>query len=289
MVEYQYDGVNRSGKRVSGKVDAPTEGELRMILRAQGIRPTKVSKVGALNMDLGALFTKGVGSVPLEVLVTFTRQLQVLTGSGIPLVQGLEILTDQATGVIFKNVIISIREKVSQGSYLWEALGAYPKIFPKLYVALIRAGEASGSMDSMLKRLSKYLEDSDRIRKLVKSTMMYPIIVTVIGIGVVAMMLIFVIPKFEAMLNNSGQELPLPTAIIIDVSHFLINNIWYILVALGVSIYVLNRYFKSDEGKAVKDRILFRLPLFGDMLQKSGVARFSRDNADVAFVRGQSY
>ena len=249
---------------------------MRMILRGQGIRPTKVSKVGAMNMDLGNLLTRGVATVSLETLVTFTRQLQVLTGSGIPLVQGLEILTDQASSVVFKNVIIAIREKVSQGSYLWEALGAYPKIFPKLYVALIRAGEASGSMDSMLKRLSKYLEDSDRIRKLVKSTMMYPVIVTLIGVLVVALMMIFVIPKFETMLISSGQELPLPTAIIIEISHFLINNILYILGALALTGYLANRYLQSDEGKAVKDRILFRLPLFGDMLQKSGVARFSR-------------
>jgi type IV pilus assembly protein PilC len=274
---YEYQGVDKSGKKASGKLEFQTEGELRMALREQGIRPIKIARGGeSLDSKIAKMFGGGLKSVPMIVLVGFTRQLQVLMGSGIPLVQGLDILADQQSDATMKTVIIAVREKVSQGSYLWEALGNYPQIFPKIYLALIRAGEASGSMDAMLKRLSRYLEDSDRTMKMIKSAMMYPIIVSCVGSGVVALMLIFVIPKFEDMLKSAGQELPGPTLFVIFLSHFLIANILYILGGIGVAVYLLRRYIKSDEGRAVKDRIMFRMPLFGPMLQKGGVARFSR-------------
>jgi len=192
------------------------------------------------------------------------------------LVQGLEILTDQAGSVTLKNILLAVREKISQGGYLWESLSTYPNVFPKLYVALVRAGEASGALDQMLKRLARYLEDSDRLQKMLKSAMMYPIIVISIGVGVVALMLIFVIPKFEEMLTTAGQALPLPTQIVIDMSHFLVNNILFIIGGAGVGGYLARRYLKSTEGRALVDRITFRLPLFGPLAQKSGIAKFSR-------------
>src|SRR4051812_39866608 len=120
MAEYLYQGVDRSGKKVSGKLDVPSEGDLRMALRSQGIRPTSISKPGVLNSDLGTLIKGQVRNVPIEQLVTFTRQLQVLIGSGIPLVQGLEILTDQSAVGNLKTILTEIKNKVSQGSYLWE-------------------------------------------------------------------------------------------------------------------------------------------------------------------------
>jgi type IV pilus assembly protein PilC len=275
MLEYQYNGVDKTGKKVSGKMQAGSEGELRMALRAQGIRPTKISS-GAGLRNLGATLTGTTGTVPIEVLVAFTRQLQTLIGSGIPLVQGLEILSEQATHPRMKAVATAVKDKVSTGAYLWQALGAYPNIFPKLFIALIRAGEASGSMDQMLKRLSRYLEDADKLRKLLKSAMMYPIVVVSIGIGVIALMLVFVIPKFEEMLKQSGQELPMPTQVVIDISHFMVGNIVYIVLGLGFSIFTFNKYRKSEEGRAVIDRVMFKAPLFGNLAQKGGVARFSR-------------
>jgi type IV pilus assembly protein PilC len=175
-----------------------------------------------------------------------------------------------------KGIISTLKEKVSSGTYFWEALSGYPKVFPKLYIALIRAGEASGSIDQMLKRLSRYLEDNERLRKMLKSAMMYPIIVVSIAVGVIALMLIFVIPTFEELLKTSGQELPGPTQFVITMSHMLVDNIVYILVGGGTAGYLVFRYIRSDEGRAFLDRALFRAPLFGDLMQKGGVARFSR-------------
>lgn len=276
MPEFSYQGIDKAGKRVTGKVEAGNEGELRMSLRTQGVRPTKIAKANS-GTTLGSRLSGSTGgSVPIEVLVAFTRQLQVLIGSGIPLVQGLDILVDQANHSTMKAVAVDIRDKVSSGAYLWQTLQAYPNVFPKLFVALIRAGEASGSMDQMLKRLCRYLEDADRLRKMLKSASMYPIIVVSIGIGVISLMLIFVIPKFEELLKGSGQELPGPTQFIIDLSHFLVGNIAYIIVGGIALYYVVTRYFKSEEGRAFRDRVLYNAPLFGNIMQKGGVARFSR-------------
>ncbi len=276
MPDYQYQGVDRSGKKITGKVNAPNEGELRMILRGQGIRPVRIAKLSALKSDLGSLFKGGQVSISLQTLVIFTRQLQVLISSGIPIVQGLEILSEQATDKTMRGIMAAVKEKVSSGAYFWEALSAYPKAFPTLYVSLIKAGETSGAIDQMLKRLSRYLEDSDRLRKLLKGAMMYPVIVVIIGIVVIAAMMIFVIPKFEELLKSSGQELPGPTQFVINLSTFMVNNIVYIMAGTGTFIFLVMKFVQSKEGKAMLDRVLFRAPLFGNLAQKGGCARFCR-------------
>ena len=275
MAEFQYQGVDRAGKKVTGKLDAPSEGDLRMILRSQGVRPVRIGKVGVLNQDLGKLITGSATRVPMAQLVTFTRQLHVLISSGVPLVQALEVLIEQS-GPALKNIVSVIKDKVSGGTYLWEAVGSYPQVFPKIYSALVRAGESSGSLDQMLRRLSRYLEDSDRLRRMLKSAMMYPIVVTLIGIGVIGALLVFVIPKFESLLRSSGQDLPAPTQMVISTSHFLVNNFLFVAVFIGVASYLLVKYVKSAEGKAVIDRLVFYMPIFGPVAQKAAVARFAR-------------
>jgi type IV pilus assembly protein PilC len=212
----------------------------------------------------------------VSVVVLFTRQLQLLISSGIPLVQGLEVLIEQANHPGMKAVLVQIREKVSQGSYLAESMASYPRTFSNLYVSLIRAGEASGSMEQMLRRLSKYLEDEDRLKKMIKSAMMYPIIVTCIGIAVMIVMLVFVIPKFEAMLKSTGQELPAVTQAVIDMSHFVQHNFLFLAGGVAATVYSYKAYVATKEGRALKDRIVFRAPIFGIIAQKSGIARFSR-------------
>lgn len=275
MAEFQYQGVDKDGKKVEGTLEAPSEGDLRMLLRSMGVRPTKITKPGIMQADLGML-VRGGGSVKSETLVAFTRQLQVLISSGIPLVQALEILGEQSSDRTMQTTISVIKEKVSAGTYLWEAVSGAPKIFPKLYIALVRAGESSGSLDQMLKRLTRYLEDAERLKRLVKGAMIYPIGVIIVGIAVVTMMLMFVIPKFETLLVSSGQELPMPTRVVINLSHFIGSNFIYLAAGFGAFGYLGFRYLRSPEGRAVKDRVLFKLPLFGALAQKAAVARFSR-------------
>jgi type IV pilus assembly protein PilC len=276
MPEFLYIGVDKEGKKAEGKLEATDEGQVRVMLRGMGVRPTRINKAGALQRDLGSLLSRGGTSMSIEELVIFTRQLQVLISSGVPLVQSLEILGEQAARAGSRSMILAIKEKVSSGTYLWQALSEYPKAFPKLFISLIRAGESSGSMDVMLKRLTRYLEDNDRLQKLVKSALMYPAIVVSIGLLVVLVMLGYVIPKFESLLAGSGQELPGPTKFVIDLSHFIVDYFYAIAGGLGGGGYFGFTYFKSPEGRAFRDRVLFRAPIFGNLMQKSGVARFSR-------------
>ncbi|MCM2321635.1 MAG: type II secretion system F family protein [Oligoflexia bacterium] len=277
MSEYTYEGIDKTGKRITGKVDAPTEGDLRMMLRGKGIRPTRIDK-GTRLTDTRAKVAPGanIGGVPNENLVLFTRQLQLLISSGVPLLQGITLLHEQSLHPTFKKILGTIKEKVSQGSYFWETLAPYPRVFPRLFVALIRAGESSGSLDQMLKRLTKYLEDAEKMKRLVKSAMMYPIIVISIGIGVIGIMLVFVIPKFEDMLSSSGQKLPAFTQAVIDTSHFVVNNALFLFGGLFFGAYMLVRYVRTSEGRAVMDRVFYQLPIFGGLMQKAGIARFCR-------------
>jgi type IV pilus assembly protein PilC len=276
MPEYKYEGVDKQGKRVKGQLNAATEGDLRVLLRGQGVRPVRISQASLAQRDLGSLFSGGVSNItPLEVL-HFTRQLQVLIGSGVPLVQALDILGDQASSANLRSLCTGVKNRVSEGSFLWEALSGYPKSFPRLYLALVRAGESSGALDQMLRRLSSYLEDNDRLKKMLKSAMMYPAIVISIGALVIAAMLIFVIPKFEELIKQNGGELPAPTQFVINASHFL-GQYWYIIGGGMTAAYIfLKRFYGTPEGRAMYDRMMFRAPLFGALMQKGGTARFTR-------------
>jgi type IV pilus assembly protein PilC len=229
-----------------------------------------------LNTDLGELIKGSALGMNLQQLLSFTRQLQVLISAGIPVVQGLEILQDQALDRRGKQLLSQIREKVSGGNFLWEAISQYPKAFPRMYVALVRAGESSGSIDQMLSRLGRYLENIDKLRKMVKGAMTYPIVVISIGAGVITVMLVFVIPRFEDMLKGTGQKLPAPTQFVITLSHFFAANFMYIIAGVGTFVFLVMRYIGTREGKAFLDRLLFKLPLFGPLAQRAGTARFTR-------------
>lgn len=274
MSEYTYTGIDKTGRRITGTLNAPTEGELRMLLRNQGVRPTKILR--AAKKDVGG-FLKGSGpSISGEVMLIFTRQLYVLVSSGIPLIQAVETLGEQHTHPGMRSILKTVKEKISQGSYFWEAIGAYPKAFSKLYVSLIRAGESSGSLDEMLRRLTSYLEDANRLRRMLKSAMIYPIAVVLVGIAVIAAMMMFVIPKFEDLLRSSGQELPGPTKLVLDISHFMVDNAVLIFAGTGGVVIVAIKYFQTPEGRAFLDRAFFRFPIFGPLMQKGAIARFAR-------------
>ncbi|MBI4925739.1 MAG: type II secretion system F family protein [Bdellovibrio sp.] len=276
MPEFEYVGIDKSGKKTTGKFDAPSEGDLRVYLRSKGIRPMRIKKINAFKQDLGKIFRSSGRTMSLETLVSITRQLHALITSGIPLVQGLEFLAEQAATTNIKTIITVMKEKVSQGSYLWEALGLYPKIFPKFYVSLVKVGEASGALDLMFKRLNRYLETSNKLTRIVKGAMMYPLIITCLGIVVISAMLIFVIPKFEELLKSNNQELPGPTQLVIFMSHFVAGNIIYIILVLVTAGFILSQFIKSKEGRAQIDQLVFKTPLFGPLIQKSSIARFSR-------------
>ncbi len=279
MAEFLFTAADRNGKKTEGKIDAANEGELRMMLRSQGLRPIKISRPGMGQVDLGKAFSGLMGGnerVAPERLLNFIRQLQVMLNSGVPLVQSLDLLHEQESPGTLKRILLNTKEKIKEGSFLWESLAAYPKVFERVFVALIRAGESSGSLDVMLKRIGKYLENSFRLKRLIKSSMMYPAIVLVIAIGVVSLMLLVVIPKLEDMIVSTGGELPWITQKVINLSHGMKDNFFVIIAGLAIIIYLVRSYIKSPEGRVVYQKMLLSMPLFGDLIVKSGVAKFCR-------------
>jgi type IV pilus assembly protein PilC len=279
MPEYFYVASDRTGKKIEGKMVAVNEGELRMFLRGQNLRPVKITRPSMSQIDVGAFileFTGQGGKVPPETIMNFIKQLHVMINSGVPVVQALDLFHDQETNPMMKKILSTSKEKIKSGAFLWEAFSAYPKVFEKVFVSLIRAGEGSGTLDVMLMRCGKYLENSYKMKRLVKSSMMYPIIVLFISFLVVTLMLVIVIPKFEEMIKGSGGEMPFITQLVLDLSHWVTGNFFLLAGIFVISAYIGKLYVSTAEGKIVVQKAMLRLPLFGELIQKSGVARFSR-------------
>ena len=274
-----YVAADRTGRKIEGKLEANNEGELRMALRSQGLRPVKISKASLSQIDIGT-FLKGLtgssGTVKTERLMNFIRQLQIMINSGVPLVQALELFHDQESDPALKRILATSKDKINSGSFLWECFSAYPHVFERVFVALIRAGESSGTLDIMLKRIGRYLENSYRLKKLIKSSMVYPIAVTIIAIIVVGVMLVVVIPKFEEMIVGSGGELPGPTQFVLSLSHWTQDHFMLLVIGIGAFITLSRMYMKTSEGRIVIQKLGMQLPLFGNLIIKGGVARFSR-------------
>lgn len=275
MGQFNYVAIDKNGERVKGMIDAPNEAEVRVVLRSQSLRPVKINKSGALEFDLAKIGIFG-GGVSNDDIIMFTRQLSILIAAGVPLVQGLDIIAQQMQGATMKRVTLSIKERITGGTFLWEAMKGQGEVFSDLYISMIRAGESAGALDAILKRLIKYLDDAYKLRKLVQGAMIYPISVMTIGFIVVMVMLVFVIPKFEELLISNGQALPLPTQLVLDASHFVQDNITYIVGGGAALFYLIRRYLKTDEGKNFFDFYVMKVPMFGPIIQKGAVARFCR-------------
>jgi len=196
--------------------------------------------------------------------------------AGLPLVQGLSILAEQAENPTFKEILREINKDVEGGSTLAEAMSKHPKVFDDLFVNLVAAGEVGGILDTILRRLSEYIEKAERLKSQIKGAMTYPIVVVAIAIIVISVILIFVIPVFEDMFASFGSALPMPTQIVVDMSDFLKSNIHWCLLGLGALFYAFKQYRGSKGGKRVTDNLALKLPIFGDMLKKVAVARFTR-------------
>ncbi|NDF14310.1 type II secretion system F family protein [bacterium] len=279
MPRYSYSAKDRSGKGVNGTLEANNEGELRMQLRSKGLRPLRIAEAGVTNMDIGEYLnrvTGGATSVPIDKLMNFIKQLQTMISSGVPLIQAIDLFYDQESHPYLKSILGTCREKINGGSFLWEAFSMFPGTFERVFVALVRAGEASGTLDVMLKRVGRYLEYSFRLKRLIKSSMNYPITIVLIAMGVISLMLTVVIPKFETMLTSNGQKLPAPTQFVIDLSHAVTDHIFAIIAVIIAGFFILRGYFRSQEGTIVLQRVAMRIPVFGNLIIQSGVARFSR-------------
>src|SRR4030081_2542762 len=272
MPVFTYRGTNRAGATVTGEQLAPSKGELVNLLRKQQINVTKMSEKGKeFNMP-----TFGAG-VNAKELAVFTRQFSVMIDAGLPLVQCLEILAGQQENKLFQKVLVATRASVEGGSTLSAAMRQHPKVFDALYVNMVEAGETGGILDTILQRLSTYIEKAVKLKRAVQSASIYPIGVMSIAGAVVTLLLWKVVPIFSTLFAGLGVDLPLPTKIVIALSNF-VGSIFglLVLVALGGAIFGLKVWFGTPQGRFVLDTIILKLPVLGILMRKIAVARFTR-------------
>lgn len=272
MPIYKWEGKAAKGAIKKGEMEAPSEAAIRIHLRQQNIVPTKVVSKGK-EFKISLPFKKKVNQ---RAIAIFTRQLATMIDAGLPLVQSLEILSLQQEGKVFKNIIREIREDVEGGSTFAGALKKHPATFNELYTNLVVAGEEGGILDTILTRLANYIEKSEALKKKVKSALIYPATIVGVAVIVVAILMIFVIPVFETLFKSAGQNLPLPTLIVITLSKLIKKYVIILIPALILLFYMARKYYQTQNGRAVIDRLLLKLPVFGPLLRKIAVARFSR-------------
>lgn len=270
MPTFTYEAKTKNGESRSGTMEADDETVVGQRLRQQQLTPTKIAKKG-FSLNFG-----GGGSVSTKDLVIFTRQFSTMIDAGLPLVQCLDILGSQLENPAFARVIRSVKNDVEGGLTFSDSLAKHPKIFDHLFCNLIRAGEVGGILDTILQRLAAYIEKNAKLIRQVKSALTYPIGVLCIAVGVIAIMMIFVIPSFESMFKEFGGELPALTQTVINASHFFVDNVFF-LVGGVVGFFFGFRYWKNTAaGTRVIDKALLQFPVIGNVMRKIAVARFTR-------------
>jgi type IV pilus assembly protein PilC len=272
MPDYTYRGTNRAGASVSGVMQAASKSELQNLLRRQQITPTKMSEKGKeFNLPT---FGGGVNSKELAI---FTRQFSVMIDAGLPLVQCLEILASQQENQTFQKVLAGTRGSVEGGATLSAAMRQYPKVFDALYVNMVEAGETGGILDTILQRLSTYIEKNVKLQRAVKSALVYPVGVLTVAAAVITLLLWKVVPIFATLFAGLGVDLPLPTKIVIAMSNFIGSIFGFLIVVAIVGIIVgLKVWYGTEQGRYIIDATILKLPVLGILMRKIAVARFTR-------------
>lgn len=276
MAIFKYKGKNQIGNIVEGERSGRNQQEIIDALEKEQIQVLSIEK-----RKLALPFVGGGGKVrkkkvKLRDLSVFNRQLSVMFNAGLPITQGLGILVNQQKNKYFQSVLAKVRGDVEAGSNFSNALKKHPEVFNDLYCSMIQAGEASGNLDTILMRLSEYVENMTKLVGKVKSALAYPIAVLIIAVVLTAVILIKVVPVFADMFEELGASLPLPTKIVVDLSNFLASNIlWIILAGIGL-VLGFRSYNKTFKGRRAVDRFKLRIPVFGSLLLKLGVARVTR-------------
>jgi len=272
MPVFTYRGTNRAGAAVAGEMTASNKTELQSLLRRQQITPTRMSEKGK-EFNLPS-FGGGVDSKELAI---FTRQFSVMIDAGLPLVQCLEILSSQQENKTFQKVLAGTRGSVEGGSTLSAAMKQYPKVFDPLYTNMVEAGETGGILDTILQRLAAYIEKNVKLQRAVKSALVYPIGVLTIAAAVITLLLWKVVPVFATLFAGLGVDLPLPTRIVIGLSHF-VGSIFGFLIFVAIIGFVvgLKVWYGTPGGRMAIDTIILKLPVLGLLMRKIAVARFTR-------------
>jgi type IV pilus assembly protein PilC len=281
---FTYEALDRSGKSVNGEIEATNRDEAIKKIRAQGQFPRKITgKADPANKAKGAVagggkkIKRATGGVGFKKLTMFTRQFSTLIDAGLPIVKSLNILAEQQPKGNLKNCLEGLSEDVSSGKSLSEAMKDYPRIFDNFVINMVRAGEIGGVLDVIFHRLAEFREKSAKLKNKVFASMAYPVLVCTFASGILALIVIFIIPNFEKMFKKQGKTLPYFTTIVLDTAHFLMSpNILFLFAAIGLLIGAYVAIERIPQGKYIMDNIKNKLPIIGLIRRKSGIAIFCR-------------
>lgn len=276
MTTFVYTAKMPDGEVKKGEIEAMSLAQATAALRRQQVLPTSITQKKA-GLSLGDIKLPSLGAkVKTKEIVIFSRQFATMIDAGLPLVQCLDILSSQQANPEFKKVLLDVKGSVEGGATFADSLRKHPKVFDDLYVNLIAAGEVGGILDTILNRLSGFLEKSEKLKGKIKSAMTYPVAVIIIACLVVSGLLLWVVPIFQDMFSSFGKALPLPTQMVVNMSNGL-KHYWYLILgSIGGTIFGLNRTYKTEKGRRVMDAIFLKLPVLGDLIRKTAVARFTR-------------
>ncbi|UCH23396.1 MAG: type II secretion system F family protein [Deltaproteobacteria bacterium] len=272
MPVYLWTGKNTRGDKKKGEMEASSEEIVRASLKRMKIEPIKI-RPKPKDLFEGIAFLQP--KVRQTDIILFARQFSTMIDAGLPIIQCLEILYSQQENATFKKLLRDIKEQVEGGATLAESLKKYPKEFDDLFVNMIAAGEAGGILDTILRRLSVYMEKAARLKSKVKGAMTYPLVTLAIAIVVLAVILVFVIPVFQDMFEDFGSELPAFTQLVVDASNFTKKNIIYIIIGLVLFLFALKKFYNTDKGKETIDELLLKIPIIGELIRKVAVAKFT--------------
>ncbi|MBI5182155.1 MAG: type II secretion system F family protein [Nitrospirae bacterium] len=273
MANFKWTGKTRQGTIQKGVVTAKNKEEVIAFLRKQNILVTSVTQAAS---DI-KISIPGIGQrVKDKDIAIFTRQFATMIDAGLPLVQCLEILSTQSENKTLASTLKDVRQDVESGATFTDALRRHPKVFNDLYVNMVAAGEAGGILDTILNRLAGYIEKAMKLKSKVKSALVYPSVIVAVAVIVVTILLVWVIPIFAKMFTDLGGTLPLPTRIVIGTSDTIRDNIFIALGAIIGIIVGIKYFYKSEGGRRIIDRLLLRLPVFGSLIRKVAVAKFTR-------------
>ena len=270
MPAFTYTARALNGDLRTATIDAPNRDDVVAQLRKQRLNVVKIDEASAAKKKKG-------GKIKMRDIVIFTRQFSTMINAGLPLVQALDILARQSENPSLKDVTHAVVFDVESGNTVADALGKHPKAFSELYVNMVAAGEAGGILDTILMRLATFMEKNDALVRKVKGAMIYPGVISTVAFIAISVLLIFVIPVFKKMFGDVGLPLPLPTRVVISMSNFLrgIGGVMTVVVAIA-GVYLLKKYYATNSGKLVIDKLMLKAPVLGDVLRKSAVSRFTR-------------
>ena len=268
---FQWEGTDSQGKKVSGTLSGASENAVKQQLRQKGVSPKKVRRQGMFSQA-----SKGKKVTPGDIAV-FSRQLATMMTSGVPLVQSFEIIANGSTNPRFRDLMLAIKGDIESGTNLADALSRHPQHFDKLYVNLVRSGEESGALESLLDRIATYKEKTEALKAKIKKALFYPAAVLIVAVIVTAILLVFVVPQFEELFAGFGADLPAFTRFVLELSDFVQTRGW--LIALGIAAFISGFVYlrkRSPGFHRLIDRMMLRIPQIGPILQDAAVARFSR-------------